>query len=222
MQAANGATIEKPEQARQRTADADARVMKMGDGGYRPAFNVQLATTCEDQVIVGVEVSNTGSDMAQMAPMFEQVIERTGTTRQWLVDGASAHEQIEAVARITKGQTEAVIARCPSQSKADKATTTPARRRTRTGARGPEPVAQWRACMAGDDQIAVNGITATECVNALARNCGLQRMPVRGLGKVRAVASCTRAGAQLMRMARSRRRCSVEVAAVSKIAAVLA
>jgi hypothetical protein len=40
--------------------------MKMGDGGFRPAFNVQLATTCQDQVIVGVAVTNVGSDMAQM------------------------------------------------------------------------------------------------------------------------------------------------------------
>jgi len=27
------------------TTDPDARVMKMGDGGFRPAFNVQFATT---------------------------------------------------------------------------------------------------------------------------------------------------------------------------------
>ena len=31
-------------EARASTTDADARVMKMGDGGFRPAFNVQLAT----------------------------------------------------------------------------------------------------------------------------------------------------------------------------------
>lgn len=37
----------KAEDARASTTDADARVMKMGDGGFRPAFNVQFATTCE-------------------------------------------------------------------------------------------------------------------------------------------------------------------------------
>jgi len=31
--------------ARVSTTDPDARVMKMGDGGFRPAFNVQFATT---------------------------------------------------------------------------------------------------------------------------------------------------------------------------------
>ena len=58
----NGAKAE----ARASTTDADARVMKMGDGGFRPAFNVQFATTCEDQVIVGMDVVNAGSDMAQL------------------------------------------------------------------------------------------------------------------------------------------------------------
>ena len=36
----------------------DARIMKMGDGGFRPAFNVQFATTCDEQVIVGMDVIN--------------------------------------------------------------------------------------------------------------------------------------------------------------------
>ena len=81
----NGA---KAEDARASTTDADARVMKMGDGGFRPAFNVQFATECEGQVIVGMEVVNAGSDMAQLAPMVEQVEQRVGRSpEQWLVDG---------------------------------------------------------------------------------------------------------------------------------------
>ena len=44
----------KAEDARASTTDADVRVMKMGDGGFRPAFNVQFATTCGEQVIVGM------------------------------------------------------------------------------------------------------------------------------------------------------------------------
>ena len=68
----------KAEDARASTTDPDARVMKMGDGGFRPAFNVQLATECEGQVIVGMDVVNAGSDMAQLAPMVEQVEQRVG------------------------------------------------------------------------------------------------------------------------------------------------
>lgn len=37
----------------------DTTVMKMGDGGFRPAYNAQFATDCESQVIVGVAVRST-------------------------------------------------------------------------------------------------------------------------------------------------------------------
>ena len=50
--------------------------MKMGDGGLRPGVNVQFAATCKEQVIVGMEVVNAGSDRAQLGPMVEQVQER--------------------------------------------------------------------------------------------------------------------------------------------------
>ena len=53
----------KAEDARASSTDADASVMKMADGGYRPAVNTQLASDCDSQVIVGVEVSTAGSDM---------------------------------------------------------------------------------------------------------------------------------------------------------------
>lgn len=206
VQAARRRNGDRPEDARASTTDADARVMKMGDGGFRPAFNVQLATTCEDQVIVGVEVSNAGSDMAQMAPMVEQVIERTGCTpEQWLVDGGfPAHEQIDAVHEYTKGQTE-VIAPVPEpRRKAGKSddddTPPPDKHRRKEG--DSEPVAQWRARMADEEvkDVYRQRAATAECVNALARNRGLRRMPVRGLSKVRAVACLYALAHNLMRM----------------------
>jgi transposase len=109
----------KAEDARVSTTDAEARVMKMGDGGFRPAYNVQLAATADSQVIVGMDVVNIGSDMAQMAPMVEQVEQRAGQAPdQWLVDGGFvAHDQIDVVA----GKTE-VYAPVP-EHKAKKADT---------------------------------------------------------------------------------------------------
>ena len=94
----------KPEDARASTTDADASNMKMGDGGFRPAYNVQFATDCASQMIVGVDTVTAGSDMAQLAPMVEQVEQRLGRApEQWLVDGGfPAHGQIDAVA----GKTE--------------------------------------------------------------------------------------------------------------------
>lgn len=93
----------KPEEARASTTDDQATVMKMADGGYRPAYNAQLATDTKSQVIVGVEVVTTGSDMAQLEPMVEQVTERySQTPEEWLVDGGfPAHDQLDAVAEQT-------------------------------------------------------------------------------------------------------------------------
>ncbi len=49
----NGA---KEETARVSSTDPDARVMKMSDHGFRPAFNVPFATTTDRaRVIVGVD-----------------------------------------------------------------------------------------------------------------------------------------------------------------------
>ncbi len=203
VQAAKRRNGDKPEDARASTTDADARVMKMGDGGFRPAFNVQLASTCEDQVIVGVDVSDAGSDMAQMAPMVQQVIERTGSIPgQWLVDGGfPAHEQIDAVHAQTQGRTE-VIAPVPEPRRkpGDDDGQPPDKHQRKEG--DSEPVAQWRARMADDEvqqQYKQRAATA-ECVNALARNRGLQRLPVRGLSKVRAVAYLYALAHNLMRM----------------------
>jgi transposase len=68
--------------------DADARNMRMGDSGFRPAYNVQLATTVEGGVIVGVSVSNSGSDQGEAELMIQQVEERTGERpKEILVDG---------------------------------------------------------------------------------------------------------------------------------------
>ena len=78
--------------------------MKMGDGGFRPAYNVQFATDGASQVIVGAGVVTVGSDQGQMTPMIEQVKERTGEhPEQWLVDGGyNKHEEIEAASKHTE------------------------------------------------------------------------------------------------------------------------
>jgi len=71
------------------TTDPAARVRKMPDGGFRPAFNVQLATTTDAaRAIVGVSVTNRGSDQGHAAPMLEQIEARTGVgPTELLVDG---------------------------------------------------------------------------------------------------------------------------------------
>lgn len=64
--------------ARVSTTDPDAVVLKMPDGGFRPAFNVQLSTDTDSQIIVGVDVVNEGSDQGQLSPMLSPIHERVG------------------------------------------------------------------------------------------------------------------------------------------------
>ena len=80
------------------TTDPDARVMKMPDGGFRPAFNVQFSTTTDAaRAIVGVSVTNRGSDQGQATPMLEQIEARTGVRpTELLVDGGyPSHDAID-------------------------------------------------------------------------------------------------------------------------------
>lgn len=169
----------KAEEARASTTDAEATVMKMGDGGFRPAYNAQYATDTESQVIVGVEVVTVGSDMGQLAPMVEQVTERCGETPvHWLVDGGyPAHEQLEAAAEHTE-----VYAPVPKPK--DPAADPHAPKLTDSQA-----VAEWRARMGTEaaKTIYKERAATAECVNALARERGLIRLRVRGKSKVRGV-----------------------------------
>jgi transposase len=76
------------------TTDADARKMRMADGGFRPAYNVQMATDTEDNLILGVSVTNKGSDQGQAQEMIKQVERRTGKRlSEYLVDGGYTGKQ---------------------------------------------------------------------------------------------------------------------------------
>src|SRR5512135_1828552 len=169
----------KPEDARACTTDAEATVMKMGDGGFRPAYNAQLATDTEAQVIGGGGVVTVGSDMAQLEPMVEQVTDRCGRRpEEWLVDGGfPAHDQWEAVADQTT-----VYAPVP---KPKNPATDPHAPKPGDSA----PVAEWRQRMGTEEAKCLykDRAATAECVNALARNRGLNQCRVRGTAKVRCV-----------------------------------
>ena len=186
-------------EARASTTDAEATVMKMADGGFRPAYNTQFAADCDTQVIVGVEVSTSGSDMARLAPMVEQVEQRLGAVApQWLVDGGfPAHEQIDAVADKTE-----VYAPVPeARAKKDEQGNDIAADKHQPKPDDSTAVAKWRQRMATEEAKELYKLRAAtaECVNAQARNRGLQRMPVRGRAKVRCVALLYALAHNLMR-----------------------
>lgn len=172
----------KKDQARASTTDADARVMKMANGGFNPAYNVELATDTATQIITGVSVVNSGSDRGQMAPMIEQHATRYGETPQeMLVDGGFVKKEDIVAVSEPQGSTT-VYAPVPASRTAEidphapKADDAPA-------------VAAWRERMATPEaqEIYKDRAATAECVNALARNRGLQQFRVRGSPKVLAV-----------------------------------
>jgi transposase len=168
------------DKARASTTDAESRVMKMPDGGFRPAFNAQLATATDSQVITGVEVTNAGGDLGQMPPMIEQHQQRYDEKpKEALVDGGFA--KLDDIDKLEQGGTTVYAPVRPPRGSARDAYTP---RVTDTPA-----VAQWRQRMATDEAKAIyrQRAATAECVNALARNRGLQRFLVRGLWKVKAV-----------------------------------
>src|SRR5918995_1218242 len=82
---------ERPKEPRASTTDAQARIMKMADGGYRPAYNVQFASDTRSGAIAGVSVDTVGSDMGKMAPMNEALAADYGQRPgQHLDDGGFA------------------------------------------------------------------------------------------------------------------------------------
>jgi hypothetical protein len=70
------------------TTDPDARVMKMADGGFRPAYNCQVSTVAEGQIVVAVQAETNGSDRGLIRPMLDQLQHRyCRLPRRHLVDG---------------------------------------------------------------------------------------------------------------------------------------
>jgi len=175
-----GKPAAKKAEARVSTTDPEARVMKMGDGGFRPAFNVQFATDTRTQIITGVDVTNSGGDQGKMAPMVEQLHDRyEERPKEMLVDGGFAKkEDIEKLAQA--GTTVYAPVQASKDPERDPHTPRPD---------DAPAVARWRERMATAEakEIYKERASTAECVNAHARNRGLYQFRVRGLAKVKAV-----------------------------------
>lgn len=170
-------------EARVSTTDPEARVMKMADGGYRPAFNAQLATDMDSLVIVGVDVVNQGTDLGLAAPMEAQVAQRTGRhPDEYVVDGGFA--SLDDVVTLTRRDvTIYTPSRPPTGEKRQNDPTLP-----RPG--DPPEVADWRIRMGTDEAKALyrDRGAAAEWVNAQVEGRhGLRQLPVRGLEKALSV-----------------------------------
>lgn len=168
----------KPKEPRASTTDPQARVMKMPDGGFRPGYNVQVVSPAGEQIVVGFDVTNAGSDRGLMRPMQERLRARTGRLpRRYLVDGGfGSAEDIEWA------HDQGIEVFCPpTQSKHG---TDPCLPR-----RGDGPgVLAWRTRMASETgKTQYKHRSVCECIHARWRNWNLRLLTVRGIEKVRAV-----------------------------------
>lgn len=169
------------EKTRTSTTDPDARNMKMADGGFRPAFNVQAGTLNDSRIIVGIDVTNEGTDSGQMEPMLDQIESDFGERpKEILADGG--YNSKEDVTAVEASQTEVYSpVRKPRKSDKD-----PHERR-----RGDsDEVANWRQRMKTESakEIYHERCSTAEFPFARFRNHGLYQFPVRGIPRVKAIA----------------------------------
>jgi transposase len=174
----NKKEVEKQKEPRASTTDPDARVMKMADGGFRPAYNCQLSTVAGGQIVIIPDVKTVGSDRGLARPMLEEINRRHGRwPKRLLIDGGfNKNEDTEwAADRGIK------VYGPPSHSKHQR---DPYEPRDNDG----PGVAAWRARMKSPRGKSIYKRRAqAECINARFRNWGLQQFTVRGLKKVQTV-----------------------------------
>jgi transposase len=180
------------DEPRASTTDPEARVMKMPDGGYRPGYNIQMATAGSamggPRTIVGVLVTHVGSDMGSVTPMLDQIHQRTGALPKVLLADAN-HAKHECIRRCADLGVQALISVPARSAKAGpNADTTPA-------------VCAWRKRMETDDAKHLFRARASLCElsNAhLKHHHGVAQVLVRGLARVTCVAFLAALAAHLV------------------------
>jgi len=160
------------------TTDPEARVIKMPDGGFRPGYNMQIASAVERQIIVAVDVTAAGSDRGLARPMLERIRERLNRLpRDYLADGG-----FTTAADIEWAHGAEVALHCP-----------PTKSRHGGDPFAPRPgdgpgVASWRLRMKSDaGKARYKRRSIHECVNARLRQWNLRQITVRGVQKARTV-----------------------------------
>jgi hypothetical protein len=147
----------------------------MADGGWRPAYNMQIISTPEHQLIVAVDIDTSGSDRGLAQPGIETAHAEGYEPSNYLVDGGfTKNDDIEwAHAKDIKMW-------CPAGQ--TKHGTDPYAPKKDDGV----GVADWRQRMQGEDGKTFYRLRAQhECINAHARRMGLRQLSLRGKIKAR-------------------------------------
>lgn len=171
----NKKEVAKQKEPRASTTDAQARVLKMADGGFRPGYNMQIISAPEPQVIVAVDIDTSGSDRGLAQPGIEAVHAEGYQPSNYLVDGGfTKNEAIEwAHARNIKLW-------CPAGQTKHGTDPYAPKKDDRVG------VADWRQRMQSEHGKTFYRLRAQhECINAHARRMGLRQLSLRGKIKAR-------------------------------------
>jgi transposase len=170
------------DEPRASTTDAEARVMKMADGGYRPAYNVQMAAAGSElggaRTVVGVQVTNVGSDMGSITPMLEPIERRTGALPKVLLADAN-HAKHDCIRFCSERGVQALIP-VPERSQ-----------KTGPHAHSDAAVSEWRERMTTDQAKQQLRARASLCELSNAHfkgTQGIRQVLVRGMAKVTCVA----------------------------------
>lgn len=170
------------EKVRASFTDPEARVMKMACGGFRPAYNVQFASTKIGKGIVCVDVVSKGSDSGLASTLIKQFQERYEINPKiWVADtGFDLHLEAESI----KEEFDCVVYSPIRYKKPEKV--------SKKKLQSIDYLARekMRALMETEEarEIYSQRSETAEFVNAQTRNMGFQQFVVRGLLKVNCMA----------------------------------
>lgn len=164
--------------------DPEVRKMKMGDGGYRLAYNVQFATGLDSRVIYGVNVVNT-LDPGTAPILMAQVCERLKNLnldhiKKWIADAAySAKNDVENIAELFPN---CLYYAPPKPRKGVNP------KKVQKG--DSEAIKEWRSLIGTEEveELYRKRCSTAEFSNMHVKNQSLQQVSVRGLIKVKGVA----------------------------------
>lgn len=160
--------------------DPEARIMKMADSGYRPAYNVQFAVDTNSQVIVGVDVSKNANDSISLMPMYEQIkTTYNKIPERYLVD--AGFKNLQSFIEIESDGCKMFCSTENSKKAKNK--------KVDIKKHNHSCILKWVERMKTQKakEIYKRRASTVECVNANVRNRGFYQFLVRGFRKVKSV-----------------------------------
>lgn len=187
-------TLEEKEAVRISTTDPEARIMKMPDGGFRPAYNFQFAVDTHKNIILSTSVVNAGTDNGEMGKLYDAIKQKFNVVpTRYLADGG--FKSPLDITRMTKDGCSVFLPVQEGYKKGKaKAPYEPKKNES-------EEMGHWRARMGTEEgkKIYRNRASTVELVNANVRGWGLYQVSIRGLAKVTGIATMYAAAYNMIR-----------------------